>query len=598
MKLIAFQIKNFRSIIDTGFQTLSPDNITALIGQNESGKTTILEALWSFEEDEITEDDLRDDDSAPEVVCVFKSNKDEVNSILGKSEKILAKNCLKVLEELDWQISLKKSWADSDSKIDLENETLLRVFQEAEALLKQKPEKLEGADDIEESEEKPGVFTSKEFADHIFKYTPQIILFEDESILPAKIDISEIEDETSKAEGRVGALNYLGITGISVEELRNHKKNERITKNKIEQANKKFSEELQSFWSQILGSKDKITVAMEVRNYDHGTPAKVGQPYLLFWVKDQNGNQKPVQRSKGVQWFLSFFLSLKTTARKGNKVVLVDEPGSNLHARAQTDILKFFEKQKENLQIIYATHSPYLLDVNRVYRVLAIERREQGASGSIVTEVYSPQKLGGASNNTLFPLYTTMGMDISHQQVIKKTNNVLLEEISAFYYFKAFKKLFNITTDIHFLPATGVSNIPLLANLLLGWGINFSVVVDDDKQGRTVFKELKDNLVLEDSKLIKIKECDGVEDLFDKVDFCKFVLCDESVIISDKISKFVKDGAYSKPLLARDFLLRVEGGKVALEDFSDTTKDNVAEMLSEINKAIECGMSKTKTALG
>ena len=48
MILKSFRIKNYRSIVDTGWNNLSPDNVTALIGQNESGKTSVLEALRSF----------------------------------------------------------------------------------------------------------------------------------------------------------------------------------------------------------------------------------------------------------------------------------------------------------------------------------------------------------------------------------------------------------------------------------------------------------------------------------------------------------------------------------------------------------------------
>ena len=72
MKLIAFRIKNFRSITDTGWQSLSPDNVTCLIGQNESGKTSILEALKVFHTGLISEDVLRSDLSLPEVSCRFK----------------------------------------------------------------------------------------------------------------------------------------------------------------------------------------------------------------------------------------------------------------------------------------------------------------------------------------------------------------------------------------------------------------------------------------------------------------------------------------------------------------------------------------------
>ena len=48
MRLIGFRIINFKSILDSGFRNLSPDNITGFIGQNESGKTSILEALEVF----------------------------------------------------------------------------------------------------------------------------------------------------------------------------------------------------------------------------------------------------------------------------------------------------------------------------------------------------------------------------------------------------------------------------------------------------------------------------------------------------------------------------------------------------------------------
>src|SRR5512137_1129774 len=72
MKLEAFRIKNFRSVTDTGWQSLSPDNITCLIGQNESGKTSILEALKVFYTGIISEDVLRSDLSLPEVSCRFK----------------------------------------------------------------------------------------------------------------------------------------------------------------------------------------------------------------------------------------------------------------------------------------------------------------------------------------------------------------------------------------------------------------------------------------------------------------------------------------------------------------------------------------------
>ncbi|HKL66376.1 MAG TPA: AAA family ATPase, partial [Bacteroidales bacterium] len=72
MKLKAFRIENFRSVADTGMQNISPDNITCLIGQNESGKTSILESLKVFSSGVISEDVLRSDLSLPRVTCRFE----------------------------------------------------------------------------------------------------------------------------------------------------------------------------------------------------------------------------------------------------------------------------------------------------------------------------------------------------------------------------------------------------------------------------------------------------------------------------------------------------------------------------------------------
>ena len=82
IKLISFRIKNFRSIVDTDWQNISPDNITCLIGQNESGKTSILEGLRAFHTGTISEDVLRSDLSMPEITCRFLIEKGWLLSVI------------------------------------------------------------------------------------------------------------------------------------------------------------------------------------------------------------------------------------------------------------------------------------------------------------------------------------------------------------------------------------------------------------------------------------------------------------------------------------------------------------------------------------
>ena len=113
MRLLAFRIKNFRSILDTDWQYLSPDNVTCLIGQNESGKTSVLEALDVFYSGIISEDVLRSDLSLPEISCRFSIPKGWLLKVTDNPGMEL-KELLSGLTELD----LTRKWiADLSSEI-------------------------------------------------------------------------------------------------------------------------------------------------------------------------------------------------------------------------------------------------------------------------------------------------------------------------------------------------------------------------------------------------------------------------------------------------------------------------------------------------
>jgi len=609
MKLHAFRIKNFRSIVDTGFRELSPDGITLIVGQNESGKSSVLDGIAAFETGEIFEDDVRSSGSLPEVTCIFK-----LNSYAELTEKIsegqLPKGFRATFEKLGNCISVKRTWKAGGfdvGQLHVENEDLKAVWVAAAEKEKADRAKSEAAvartvpatppettqaEPVQEAKavlEKPQVLDVVKFAEEIFSNFPAIIIFEDNSLLPPTIDLEHIINKNTEADGYEGAKNFLLIADIKASDLENPA-NIRIIDDNIEEKNKKVNTELQKYWHQTVGKKDKIEVIMELKNHTSTVAGKQGHPYLTFWIKDKNGRLSPAQRSKGVKWFVSFYLKLEATAKEGrNRVFLIDEPGANLHAKAQKDILSVFEKQKENLQIVFTTHSPYLLDVDKVYRVLAVERADTEDDKS-ETKVITFQNLGSASIDTLLPLYTNMGVDASHQNVIKRENNILLEEISAFFYLKAFWKIFGRTEEVSFLPATGCPNLPLLANLMLGWGLSFAVVLDDDPHGKRVFKELRDSKVAEDDMLIKIIGCHGIEDLFSRTDFAKVVLKKPTLRITKDNSDYMKDNKISKVITARDFSIRVEDGNIIETDFSPETKIKITNLLTKI-----AGTLKTTT---
>ncbi len=117
MQLIGFRIQNFRSIVDTGWQQLAHDNITSLIGQNESGKTSILEGLKAFHDGQLIEDMLRSDLSLPEVSCQFKFSKKDLEKHIEL--KKLDPRVRKVLGSLE-NISISRVWEDDmDSYLEM-----------------------------------------------------------------------------------------------------------------------------------------------------------------------------------------------------------------------------------------------------------------------------------------------------------------------------------------------------------------------------------------------------------------------------------------------------------------------------------------------
>jgi predicted ATP-dependent endonuclease of OLD family len=100
-------------------------------------------------------------------------------------------------------------------------------------------------------------------------------------------------------------------------------------------------------------------------------------------------------------------------------VLLLDEPGLNLHGLAQADLLSYIAMLAESHQIIYTTHSPFMVDSERLDQVRVVEDRLK--EGTKVTE-----NLEGSGDDSLFPLQAALGYSIAQNLFISK-KNVLIE---------------------------------------------------------------------------------------------------------------------------------------------------------------------------
>ena len=763
-----FRIKNYRSIIDTGWAELASDNITGLIGQNESGKTSILEALNSFYTASITEDILRSDLSLPEVSCSFsisgeemercftekkipekilelilkkgqitltrtwntskssylsfgdeeiiayyqglenrsadleKKTLEEVTRVIGEARKaeeelgqilmereetqkelhtlgpVLARSrkihdkdpsrdtenqlqkllleeerlkkrlekksnlletrsqklaelteksryaqlCLDALDDLGeatrlWEASYKelsdlqlyfdslqteKEIKGMKGKLDLCNSKHLEDDRKLEKAREKSRFRiavtsriLRGADPSEaedqveqEYKKQEAYYTESELAEESFLHIPVFELFEDfSSLLPNRIDLEDIFLTNSAVEGFKAARNFLVVSGLK--EAFFQERSSRILKQKIEKLNNEISLHFQDYWRQNLGKENKIKIHFELEHYDHTHPDKMGKPYLEFWIKDEQERLYPKQRSRGVRWFLSFYLELKANAienQEKSRVFLIDEPGLSLHARAQEDVLTLFEDIKEDIQIIYSTHSPHLVNINKLYRLLAVQRAIEDDMRS-ETVIFDPRSLNEASTDTLSPIYTLMGTKLSDHQFVKKKNNVIVEDTPTYYYLSTIFSLAGYQKELYFLPATEVNNVPTLVNLLMGWKLDFIVLLDDDADGNRIYRELRRTHYNNDDelaagKLLRMESIGSVEDLFSTIDFKNHVL-HQRIGITESNSQYIETNELSRAKLAADFILDVQNNKLKLTDFDDETVENIKRVIQMLD---------------
>jgi predicted ATP-dependent endonuclease of OLD family len=775
MQLVSFRIQNFRSIVDTGWHQLAHDNITSLIGQNESGKTSILEALKAFHDGRLIEDMLRSDLSLPVVSCKFSFNfsdienhidkrrlnpeirklissveivsltrrwEDELDSHMEMGDELqefynemadqfkkrelkvmeslehlntdialASKKLNKVQEEADWtaekmetvrlrmneikrnirKFPSRERKEELKKELELEEEMYLKLKETLElkhSKLEEKRDILEALEeknqvstklnqiqeesqakkealslvqeqlkqllqmtgmyatereqrtaeireeifrsDIEKHKDELEIldnkqliqllaleyvfdgksideavkearkevdsvkeyYSSNELAEEIFKILPDFEMFEDfSSLLPNRIDLEDIIRANKRAEGYKAAINFLTITGLEYSFFQ--QPSSRILKQKIENLNGELTLNFQDFWRQNVGKNNKININFELSHYDHTIPEKSGKPFIEFWIKDEQERLYPKQRSRGVRWFLSFFLELKATAMdksKRHKVLLIDEPAVSLHARAQEDVLKVFDDIKERIQIIYTTHSPHLIDVNKLYRILAVQRAVEDDMKS-ETLVYSARSLKSATADTLSPIYSTMGARLNQQEIIKSFNNVIVKDLATYYFMKAVVALTGFEKECYFLPASGAESIPMMVNILMGWGIDYVILNFGNSEERQVYeklmKEQYENKIDEASKQMLFMEYyPDAEDLFSTIDFKKHVVkVREGITV--KNSEYLIDNNYSRAILASNFLQDINGGKVSFKTLDDETRDNLNSFIKQLSAILK-----------
>jgi predicted ATPase len=240
---------------------------------------------------------------------------------------------------------------------------------------------------------------------------------------------------------------------------------------------------------------------------NHRFNYKFNGDYFQIWVADDLDptDVELEERSQGMRYFFSFYLLFLVEAEEEHRncILLLDEPGLHLHPTAQEKLIEFLDKLSKTNQIFYSTHSPFLIDGNRLERARAVYETRGG------TEVSA--NVWPNDRDTLFPLQAALGYSVCQTLFVSK-KQVLVEGATDYMLLSALNIRLRaenrtaLARDIVMLSMGGTTNLAPLASMLAGHNIDLAFLLDTDTAADSALKKLKKAIADVDSRVIKTSD--------------------------------------------------------------------------------------------
>lgn len=560
MKLIKARIQNYRSIEDS--EEFEIGDLTCLVGKNEAGKTALISALralrpsksQSFEIDETidyprrfsTRFDERHPSGSAEVVRTWwqldGADMAAVEERFGP--EILKADIFQVHygfryenDSRMWEIAVdaEKCLENLVSKhgLDETERNVLHGVSEGESadkalsgLAQRTPKQEALLKDIKLNRESSflhGVI------DVLGDRQPRFFFTSHFERMSGMVSLSKLQTDRQNNAVSIGDkifLSFLEYAGTTLEELIKADRREAL-KSKCEAASNEITEEIFQFWSQ----NNALEVVIDI---DTGKP-KDKAPFNSGVVADiriRNTNHKATlplsERSAGFVWFFSFLAQFKQLKKTdADAIILLDEPGLTLHGKAQGDLLRYIvERLLPDHQVIFTTHSPFLVPMDRLNDVRIVEDvinygkvgRPEIKGTKVRSDVLK------VSDDTLFPLQGALGYEVTQSMFIG-ANTWLVEGPSDILYLQVLSQALRkrgregMDTRWTLCPSGGIDKIAPFVRLFGGNQISVAVLSDVAIADRRKIDAVKKEQILKAGHFLTAADFTGqqeadVEDLF------------------------------------------------------------------------------------
>ena len=522
MLLVKFRVTEFRSVQDSGW--IDAEQITALIGTNESGKTNIMLPLWKLNPAAEGQIDLQDDlprdkyhiyrNASPKPIFIraqYALNAEE-QAELGEIIECESAEISEVIVSRDFDGNYTYEFPN-EPEHDGEEDDFIDV---------------DGVTEYIESHMPKYVYYSNYGNLDSQIFLPQVLQNMNRTDLGVK--------DAAKARTLKTLFKYVNLDPKEITEM-GTEINGTPNAAQIDATAKKKKEREILLSSASAGFTKSFNEWWKQGNYTFDF--KADGNYFRIWVSD-SVRPEPIEleaRSTGLQWFFSFYLVflVESELHHRNAILLLDEPGLTLHPLAQKDLFLFFENLSQSNQMIYTTHSPFMVDSNHLERVRSVY---VDASGKTVVsaDLRAAERLKGKNQpQSIYPAHAALGLSVSDTLLIN-CNPILVEGESDQLYLSALKNLLiskgkiSPLKEIVFIPTGGVKGIKATSAILSGVNeVKPPVLIDGDKPGVKMANELKADFYAADTdKLIMVTDFSSVpeaevEDLLPKAKLAKVI---------------------------------------------------------------------------
>ncbi|ACS54507.1 conserved hypothetical protein [Rhizobium leguminosarum bv. trifolii WSM1325] len=566
MRLKSFSVSEFRSIIASGEITLG--DVTCLVGKNEAGKTALLKALYKLSpmsttdaRFDVTDDYPRKDlgdyqhevdegvrGQAVPIRATFELTDAEVSSVANLfGPKALTSNVLTLEKSYDNRRVYSLDFNETEalkyvvSSAELESADLAAVGDVqtwkglgnrlAELAASPTGAKLKMlVDKINDKGSGGGYYAYNSI---LSRSVPEFLYFDEyyqmvgHDNVEALIQRRDSEDLRPSDHPLLGLIN---LARLSLDDLISSKRTMEMV-NKLEAAGNHLTRQILKYWSQ----NKHLQMKFDVREAMADDPVEMRSGHNIWGrVYDQVhwATTELSSRSRGFVWFFSFLAWYEDVKRaRKNIILLLDEPGTSLHGRAQGDLLRYIEQElRPHHQVIYTTHSPFMVDPQHFDRVRIVQDRGIDSDDPLPREEDGTKVLENvfdASDDSLFPLQGALGYDIS-QTLFIGPNSLVVEGPSDLFYLRGMSSLLErekrtgLSPEWTLTPVGGSSKIPTFVAMLAPQrGMNVAVLVDIQASDRQTVEGLYKKKLLDQKNVHTFADFTGlvesdVEDMFER----------------------------------------------------------------------------------